>query len=281
MKNFNAIHQLTSQSHSQMMSYIIETKDGKIIVIDGGCRCDAAYLLNYVKNLTGGKACIDAWILTHIHADHTGAIIEAYENHKSEFFSERIYYNFPPIEFFVQHEEIYSADGFEFEKRKKEMDPVTQILRENDILNFGEAVFEVLYVPDFTVTSNFINNTSVILKMSISGQSMIFLGDLGVEGGDILLKKHRGELKADFVQMAHHGQSGVSFDVYQAIDPKVCFWDTPLWLWNNDAGSGYDTHIWKTFEVRGWMEKLGVNTHFVTKDGTHRVELPFEPKNIL
>ena len=60
-----------------------------------------------------------------------------------------------------------------------------------------------------------------------------------------------------------------------AAAPKGCFWATPVWLWNNDAGKGYNTHSWKTVEVRGWMEELGVKTHFINKDGTCVVTLPY------
>ncbi|MCL2518936.1 MAG: MBL fold metallo-hydrolase [Oscillospiraceae bacterium] len=273
MKKCNTIHQLTSQSHSQMMSYVIETKDDKIIVVDGGCRCDAQYLLNYIKELTGGTIQIDAWILTHVHSDHHGAIIEAFENHEFEFNVDKIYYNFPTIELLMQNEPMYSVDHDEFEKCKPKLLPKLQILKDDDVLDFGEAVFKVLYAPDFTIPENFINNTSVVLKMTLSGNTMIFLGDLGVEAGNIMLAKRGEELKSDFVQMAHHGQNGVTFDVYKAINPQVCFWDTPLWLWNNDAGNGYNTHVWQTVIVRGWMDELGIKNHFVTKDGTNKIEL--------
>ena len=49
MKGKNILHQLTSQSYSQMMSYIIETADDKIIVIDGGLPCDLDYLFSNIK----------------------------------------------------------------------------------------------------------------------------------------------------------------------------------------------------------------------------------------
>ena len=45
---------------------------------------------------------------------------------------------------------------------------------------------------------------------------------------------------------------------YQAVAPRACLWNTPDWLWNNDAGNGFDTGPWRTVEVRGWMEELGV-----------------------
>lgn len=265
------IHQLTSQSHSQMMSYIIETSHGKIIVIDGGTKHDAIYLLGYIKNLSGH---VDSWILTHLHSDHIGAIMEIYKNHAGEIEVDRIYHNFPSIE----HVEKFAGRvaELEFYDVFADLNDMIYSLSENEILDYGDVKFEILYTADFTIDKNFINNTSTVLKMFADGQTMMFLGDLGIEGGNLLLERHLDEMKSDFVQMAHHGQNGVTFDVYKAIDPDVCFWDTPLWLWNNDAGNGFNTHIWQTVIVRDWIDEIGVEKHFITKDGTNVVELPYE-----
>ena len=67
------------------------------------------------------------------------------------------------------------------------------------------------------------------------------------------------DLKADAVQMAHHGQQGVTEAFYRAVAPEFAFWPTPKWLWDNvryiggPAGEG----PFKTPEVIGWMAKLG------------------------
>ena len=55
----------------------------------------------------------------------------------------------------------------------------------------------------------------------------------------------------------------------------LSLWPTPIWLWNNDAGGGYNTHNWQTVIVRGWMEELGVKHHFANKDGTQVIDLPY------
>ena len=63
-------------------------------------------------------------------------------------------------------------------------------------------------------------------------RKFLFLGDLGVEGGEELLSLNKEAIKnMDYVQMAHHGQAGVNEDVYQVIDPKYCLWPTTDWLW--------------------------------------------------
>ena len=73
--------------------------------------------------------------------------------------------------------------------------------------------------------------------------------------------------------MAHHGQGGVTREVYEAISPSVCLWDTPDWLWDNNSGGGYNSGPWKTLEVRAWMEELGAIEHYVIKDGTTKFEI--------
>ena len=57
----NTIHMLPSATEGQMMSIILTTAEGGLILIDGGRREDAAPLLDYLKNLTGSaKPHIDA-----------------------------------------------------------------------------------------------------------------------------------------------------------------------------------------------------------------------------
>lgn len=101
----------------------------------------------------------------------------------------------------------------------------------------------------------------------------MFTGDLGVEGGDKLLNGPYGaKLKADYVQMVHHGQRGVSEKFYQAVNPQYCLWPTPLWLWNNDNGGGKGSGSWATLEVHGWMDKLNIQKHYISCFGLCKIE---------
>ncbi len=118
--------------------------------------------------------------------------------------------------------------------------------------------------------TNAINNSSVAYRLEMGGKRILFLGDMGVQAGNSLLNEYRDnleELRADAVQMAHHGQGGVDRKVYEAIKATVCLWCCPAWLWNNDNGGGTNSGDWKTLEVRSWMRQLGAKTHVVAKDG--------------
>ena len=57
----NTIHMLPSATEGQMMSIILTTAEGGLILIDGGRREDAAPLLDYLKktDLEGYRALIE------------------------------------------------------------------------------------------------------------------------------------------------------------------------------------------------------------------------------
>lgn len=275
-----AVHMLASQSSTQMMSFILKSND-HMVVIDGGNNCDADYLFSYVKKLGG---VVDGWFFTHPHSDHCNAFNTLMETCPHELEIRGLYYSFLPMECLCDGGDPNAP------KSKDCQNAVSSIVRMNaqikrhglkvttlqkgDVFVFGEMTLTVLRVVDRALESNnLINNSSAVLRLDANGKSMIFLGDLGVEGGLQLLDTTLPELlKADAVQVAHHGQRGVGREVYEAIGAWCCFWCTPEWLWNNDVGQGFNTHIFKTLITRGWMNDMGVKKHYVSKDGTYRVD---------
>lgn len=77
----------------------------------------------------------------------------------------------------------------------------------------------------------------------------------------------KDKLKADAVQLAHHGNWGVTEDVYKAINPKVAFVNATEKLYNNDSGFGYNSGNWTSIIVRSWLENLGCNTFYKAYEG--------------
>jgi hypothetical protein len=100
----------------------------------------------------------------------------------------------------------------------------------------------------------------------------------------VLLEENYGNLKADIVQMAHHGHMNVGMEVYAEIAPEACLWCCRDWLydeipiptyladrkWQRSIGRGI---MYGTTVTRKWMDILGVKTHYVTKDGTNKIIL--------
>mgnify|MGYP001607029008 FL=1 len=277
----NRIYQLmpsaTDWTKQFSMSYIITTDDGQLIVIDGGWDNDAETLLFYLKKISG-RECphIAAWFLSHVHDDHIQAFIEIISHRKDKINIGKVYFNFPS----VQNIEMFELSGAALIKNFYSLLPQfadkATIVSINECYIVGNAKFDVLLPPDTAITDNFINNSSVVIRMTLGGKTVIFLGDLGAEGGRRLLKIWGDKLKSDVCQMAHHGQAGVDIDVYRAILPEICLWPTPDWLWNNDRyGKGFDTDVFQTVTTRRWIDQLGcTNKNYIMKDGTAEIELP-------
>jgi beta-lactamase superfamily II metal-dependent hydrolase len=277
------IHFLAQKSdgrpRTQMMAFLIVTGNGKAIAVDGGNKQDTEYFHGYIEALLGPKPHIDLWFLTHPHDDHTDVLYEMLRRFPDDFTVGRLIYSFPPFDFLDRYEKDCAHTVSELDEllpvlRAKGTD--VRAAQKGDLYAVDGVTFEILRTYDTSITPNADNNASMVFRMEACGQSVLFTGDLGVEGGEQVLRTVMPEkIRSDFVQMAHHGQNGVGRGFYEAAAPKACLWSTPDWLWNNDAGGGYNTHSWKTVEVRGWMEELGVRHHFVNKDGTQVIILPY------
>lgn len=62
-------------------------------------------------------------------------------------------------------------------------------------------------------------------------------------------------------------------ELYKIINPKICLWPTPQWLWDNNSGSGEDSGNWKTKETRKWIENLKVKQNIIEKDGNKTIKI--------
>lgn len=60
--------------------------------------------------------------------------------------------------------------------------------------------------PTLIAGNDIINNSSVVMRISGGARSVLFTGDLGPEGADVILgTAYAPKLKSDYLQMAHHG----------------------------------------------------------------------------
>ncbi len=279
----NALYQLKScekvvipflfyqtEKERQMMSYIATDELGNVVVIDGGQAFNKEYLIKTLQEITGAKKpVIKAWFLTHAHSDHIEAFLSVVEDENERVEIENVYYHFPKESFIESYEPSESYTVKAFYKALPLFEKKARVINAGERISIGKMHFEILQVFDESETVNAINNSSTVFRLTVNGKKILFLGDAGIEAGNRLLKSYKSALKSDICQMAHHGQRGVTKEVYEAISPSVCLWDTPDWLWENDAGKGYNTHVFLTVEVRRWMQEMGVKTHYCTKDGTN------------
>ena len=258
---------LGNSSHTQMFGCVIKTANFTI-VIDGGTPNDDDQLIELLNEISNSH--VDAWFFTHPHHDHIGCFVNILKS-KTFITNDKIYHHFPDTKQLQQHLRTQEETLiYDFEKHIKAQN--VHIISANETIDFDDVSFKVVRVFNPSITNNFINNSSSVFRIDGKHSSFLILGDLGVEGGnDLIAKCPLSLLTTDYTQMAHHGQSGVSKKFYDYIKPQKCIWPTPEWLWNNDAGEGYNTGPWKTVETREWMSLIGVTEHVIAKDGIQKI----------
>lgn len=269
------LHFLKSVTDTINTSLIFQS-DTSLIVFDGGFSSETDYLHEYLLDLGGH---INTWYLTHAHSDHVSAIYDMLQRY-DDVIIDKVCYNFPDDEWLDRLDKSGESVGLARIIRQTLSDkhiPVDTV-QANDFYEFEGFSVRVLRVPDPLITNDCINNSSVVYRVEVGHQSVIILGDLGVEGGRQLLEKVDSALiKADYCQMSHHGQNGVEREVYEAIRPSYCIWPTPSWVWHNLGKGGYDTGIYNTIVTRGWISAMHcVKRHYLMIDGTQVIDFESE-----
>lgn len=260
------IWQLPSQVDTIGNSYVIRTVNGKVIVMDGGFGAEKDYLRGFIDAL-GGK--VDAWIISHPHDDHITALVALLDNPKG-LKIEKIYHSRFSTDALIDGESESTAQITR--KFYSQLDKATDIVVEDchpgDEFEIDGVNFKILSEqnPEFAQRNPY-NNSSMVVKMWDREKSFIFLGDLGVEGGQKLLdSQYAGDLECDYLQMAHHGQAGCDKKFYETVKFRACLWPSPTWVYNAEMGQ------LRTAEVRGWIKELGITEHYVSNEGLVRIE---------
>jgi len=264
-----------SSDKTMQMGYVLITPENQIVVIDGGYLGDGAELLKLIHQY--GNV-VDGWFLTHPHNDHYTALKEILEN--GDILIKNLYFDFSSdLPNFNEDKRFCIA----FEKTLSEnSDKINNIvtIKKGDAFNYGSLTIKVLNSADRETKINALNNMSVVFKAETPGEDILFLGDLG-ESGDVYLNDPyfvREMRTCRVVQMAHHGQNGVSDKFYRQIDEiLVCLYPAPLWLYDvidgaqngvllgNQLGSG----PWATLHTRSLMRSLEVRKSYNSSQRVH------------
>lgn len=223
---------------NRSMGYLLETNENRLIMIDGGLPEYSAHILDVLKQKGG---VVEAWYITHAHIDHASVLLDALKDNEIQI--NGIYVSLNSKEWYEQYEEnadraLFASQLIDELSSDGVKDRVHEVnLREE--INFDNLNFKILKIKNPKYIENSGNNQSIVIKVSNNFKSILFLGDLGAEYQEDFINENQDEIKADAVQMGHHGQHAVNQEVYKLIDPDICFWPTPEWLYNNDSGEGY------------------------------------------
>lgn len=256
------------------MSYIIRTATGSFIVIDGGCTGvgEGKKIRNLLReqNVGEGLPVVAAWILTHPHADHYGAIADVASAYYDEIVLERVIFNYMSDEMLANSDiaKTFADSTSPLHVLRKTLDApkkwgYTQVIKPHtgDVLNIDGVTVDILYThedvaPD-TDALAYNNAASMAFKVTVGDKSALFLADSTAKNMLAMAKRYGTALKSDILQPTHHGRTHGKIEVYSLVLPEVVLWDCALSSYNEYKNQDYNQYLINTFK-----------RHYISENGT-------------
>ena len=225
-----------SGSSENGMGYLVKLSNGKFVVVDAGFAWDsggggnsAKFLIDTMKKMQGNssKPVIAAYIITHIHTDHAGGFMGFANSYKTSVTIEKLIYNQP------SDKQMNSVSNMSSRKnwvpnaisKLKGAGSLKSVVKAHPGMQIflGELTITVLGTIDLVENKSYTkmdggNNSSVVTMFEIYGTKILLTGDAEGQESKIIrdifggIKKGDSFLRADFIQVAHHGYGNTNTD---------------------------------------------------------------------
>ncbi len=265
----------SAPNYSNGMGYIYRLHDGSFIIIDGGFNTadNATLIYDTLCELAPDKnnIVIAAWIITHQHADHIGAMDIFTSMYASKVKLELAIYNFPTTAECgtIINGNPYNADRF-YQYIKNYPGVKSVIAHPGQYYNIRNAKIEMLHTLDLMrgdVTMEDSNSVCLAFRVEIEGQTFLFPADSYQDMTAVLVKNYGAYLKSDFCQLIHHGGTGGSNAFYKAVDPTIVLWPVGAWYY-------YPTFRYHDFN-KYIFESANVKEIILAASANRTIELPY------
>lgn len=208
MVQVGVVRNATTDNPAIGMCYVYKLSDGRAVILDGGIAGNETVVYQTLQKLDiakdkQGKYQIAAWILSHGHQDHYGAMLYFASTYAETTSVEYFMYSLPvdktvlagvDVPFFVDHLSAYYPDAVH-------VTPHTGLR-----YYIGNLTLEMLYTPDMLERINYENDTSLIFVADCGGARVLHLGDAGDRAAATALSCFtESAFVADAFQMTHHG----------------------------------------------------------------------------
>ena len=247
------------------MSYIVTLADGSFILFDGGYKFTNSHkelwdmlVALYKESHDGNDPSsadpirIRAWVMTHEHQDHFGTFLQFVQNYgqNTAVKLERLLFNS------TSTSERYNCHNPEntvqasFESLQSRVNGGFKIIKMHtgQIYYFANMKMEVLYTHEdaYPKGLEYFNNSTTVVRTTLSAlngksdtatSTCIWLGDAERIVSRRLIAMYGDTLDVDQVQVAHHGHTGVYYELYEVMSPEVLWWPTRFSAFKNRISS--------------------------------------------
>ncbi len=226
------------------LSLIVQMADGSYVIIDGGPLFigDEKKLMDYLNanNPDEGKPKV-TWMFTHAHGDHMDLAMNFLAKYHSEIELTMVCYNFPDFgNITIGEKSAKLMEGkvsmLQSILKKKYPNSKQYIFHTGEKLLLPGCEIEFLKTHEDFWPNDFKdpNETSSAWRMTIEDKTMLILGDCLERSNKWMADVYGSELKSDILQVTHHGFNGGCVEIYECVDPEICFWPIDQYRFDND-----------------------------------------------
>ena len=213
-------------------SFVIQLKNGHFIISDGGQAPDLPYLLDYLECLTpeGEKPIVEAWVISHGHGDHCGALGAFVDTPKyvERLCVEGVYFS-EPSQRVLERCSGYGTFMIGKMKMAQKLLKTSQGLptpmyrpQIGQRYYFNDITMDILFTQEqvpFEEYKRDLNASSMVCLFTVEGQKCFFPGDIHEEGLEFIMANYSREyLNLDVFTLNHHGfNTSVAFADYITV----------------------------------------------------------------
>ena len=235
--------QLTTRSDDKSGdSTILTSPDGKVMIVDAGNPSTFIDIQNALDSL--GITRIDYLVASHPHVDHVGS------------FAQLIYgYDIGAV--YTTEVEYPTSHYRNYMEALEATETPHAILAEGDTFMFGDHVLVEVFHPAPGIeyyegypegSTQFINNLSLLMKLTYGDSSFLFTGDLYTNSEREIAATYGERLRSGVLKVPHHGAGTSSSRPFRdAVGAEVAVMMSDaieeLRIYRNYANAGTDTYI--------------------------------------
>jgi len=282
------------------MCYIFRFVNGEFLIADGGfddssssyssyqnCQRIVKILKDYAPDPNNVR--VAAWLITHPHIDHYGAIQYFCKNYANDstITVENVLWNGYSDSFIKS--EVTNGDSLvtKMNSYKTQLAKLaangTRIHQTHlgQKMLFGDAQLEVIYTHEARMgvdkQSGKGNALSIVAQVTVEGQTFLITGDTTTKANQRMEAMYGSSLKSDFYQTPHHGHGGNTNTLAGLVDPTWVLW--PCDVARYEEVQAVDT---TDFDHNAYLfssKYTPSKHHFVADFDTFVFELPFTGTN--
>lgn len=254
------------------MCYIFKLDNGEFLVFDSGGNGAYKHVHDSLVELNGGKhVTVACWIFSHFHCDHIGGFLEMGDREElmKDITVKRIIHNFPQKQ--VTDTALNPGDQNNLARWPGVVERAGARVyhaRTGQKWRFANVELECLFsfedLMPFDTIADRTNPTSTAFSVTVEGQRLLITGDCTRESTALMAKRYGEWLKADFVQLPHHGwgDGGTAVEFYQCSTPRFVLYPGPAY---------------SPFKAEQWV-LAQAEEYFLNTNENATIELPYKKK---